>query len=51
MAEKLLTVTETIEKVKEDMCSNYCKLPEKYTEEEWEALDYAPCEDCPLGRL
>ena len=32
-------------------CSDYCKIPEQYTEEEWEEMDYAPCEGCPMSWL
>ena len=45
---------ETIEKVMNEMCDNYCKYPEKYTKEEWDEIafnDDSPCINCPLTRL
>lgn len=52
-----MTVTQQLEKVKEDICDNYCKYPEKYLEkikdpdkamnEMWEHI----CENCPLNKL
>lgn len=51
-----MSVTELIEKVKEDMCNDYCKysnapIPEGKTED-WLYEDKdSPCNDCPLNRL
>lgn len=33
-----------------DICDNYCKYPERYTEDEEEQL-LKHCEDCPLNML
>lgn len=51
-----MTITEQIEKIKEDICDGYCKYPEqtrkehKDAEEAYEAL-LEKCGHCPLCRL
>lgn len=49
-----LSVTEQIERIKEDMCDNYCKMPYKYSAGEWLEICFSeesPCIDCPLNKL
>lgn len=51
-----MSVTELIEKVKEDMCNGYCKysnapIPEGKTEDWLYEDEDSPCNDCPLNRL
>lgn len=51
-----MTVTESIEKIKEKMCDDYCKyrnmpIPEG-KEEDWMLTDEeSPCFNCPLNEL
>ena len=43
-----------IEDIKKDMCDNYCKMPYRYSANEWEEIVYSddsPCNNCPLNRL
>lgn len=55
---KTMTVTEIIEKVRADICDNYCKWPEKYgvtgdgsdPEREEQLMD-EKCDECPLDLL
>ena len=38
----------------EEMCENYCKMPFKYSENEWEDIrfsDKSPCLNCPFDKL
>lgn len=49
-----VSITEIIEDVKADMCDNYCKIPYKYSANEWEEICFSkdsPCNNCPLDRL
>ena len=47
------TVREQIQKVIDDMCSNYCKWPNEWNEEEqgMELCESDTCTNCPLNRL
>lgn len=45
------TLPQRLQSIADKFCSDYCKIPEQYTEEEWEALNYSPCEGCPLNWL
>lgn len=47
------TVSEILEEVKNVMCSNYCKWPDQWDEEEeeMELFDSYQCKNCPLNRL
>ena len=50
------SITETIEEVKEDMCSHYCRypfepIPEGRTEDWLLEDEDSPCQKCPLNRL
>lgn len=51
MAKENKSITDIIEEVKEDICSNYCKHPEKYEPDEWDNVFEEVCKDCPLDRL
>lgn len=47
-----ITVTDILEQVKESICDNYCKFPERYNEnEDWDRLYREICDACPLNRL
>ena len=43
------TVTTMIEKIKEEMCDNYCKWHDKAREDA--ALSREHCDECPLDLL
>lgn len=47
------SVTEILEEVREDICTNYCKYPAVYGEgdSEFDRLMHERCESCPLNRL
>lgn len=45
------SVTDIIREVVDEMCTNYCKFPEKYTSDEWEEKYEEICAYCPLNRL
>lgn len=51
------TITKQIEKIKEDICDNYCKFHEQYQftdpddEEAFEQMLRSHCESCPLNKL
>lgn len=47
------TVREQIQKVIDDMCSNYCKWPNEWDEEEqgMELCESDICSNCPLNKL
>jgi len=52
--EKPVTIAEQIENIIEEMCDKYCKIPYKYSANEWEDIkgtDECPCNNCPLNRL
>lgn len=49
--EETKTVTGVIEEVREAVCSNICKFPDRYTPDEWEQVFETVCRDCPLNRL
>ena len=52
--EELMSVTEIIEEVKEQMCNDYCRYPREWDEEEHDGLelyDSDVCANCPLNRL
>ena len=48
-----MTITEQIEAVLNDMCSNYCKWPDLWDEEKegCELSESDHCMNCPLNRL
>ena len=48
-----MSITETIEDVKEDICNNYCKYPGTWDEkkEGCELCESDVCKNCPLNRL
>ena len=49
-----VSIADQIEDIKEDMCDNYCKMPYKYSSNEWAEIAYSdesPCLHCPLNRL
>lgn len=51
---KPVSIAEQIEDIKKDMCDNYCKMPYRYSANEWEEIVYSddsPCNNCPLNRL
>ena len=45
------TLPQRLQDIADCFCSNYCKYPAMYTDEEWEKLDYQPCEGCPMSWL
>lgn len=51
-----MTLTDYIEKVKEEMCDGYCKYPNQEPpagkDEDWLYEDAdSPCSNCPLNKL
>jgi hypothetical protein len=52
---EFMSITEQIEKVKEEMCSSYCKYPDQEIPEgkteDWLFEEGSPCENCPLNKL
>lgn len=51
---KPVSIAEQIENIKEEMCDNYCKMPYRYSSNEWVEVAYSkdsPCISCPLNRL
>lgn len=48
-----MSITETIEEVKYQICNDYCKYPNEWNEEEQgqELCDSEVCAACPLNRL
>ena len=53
---KAKTLTEQLEEVKEEMCTNYCKYPNQpipagKTEDWLFDDDDSPCNKCPLNKL
>lgn len=49
MSEKV-TINGLLNKLAADICDNYCKYQERYSEDEEEQL-LKHCEDCPLNVL
>lgn len=50
----VVSITEQIESIKQEMCDNYCKVPYKYSPNEWDEIAFSeesPCLYCPLCRL
>ena len=47
------TITKQMEKIVEDVCSNYCKYPETWDEEKegMELCESEVCGNCPLNKL
>lgn len=43
------TITQILEEVKEEVCTNICRYPFEY--EDFERMLAEKCEDCPLDRL
>ena len=51
---KAVSIAEQIENIKEEMCDNYCKMPYRYSANEWEEVFCSadsPCNNCPLNKL
>ena len=49
-----MTVTETIEEVKTDICNDYCRYPREYDPDEHDGIELWNtdiCGNCPLNRL
>ena len=49
-----MTVCEQIEKIKEQICDNYCKYPEQFKKGKIEDIDELVntiCKNCPLLKL
>ncbi len=51
-----MTITQQIERIKEEICNKYCKWPEKEPPEgkteEWLYEDEdGPCNSCPFNQL
>lgn len=49
-----LSIADIVEDVKKDICDNYCKMPYKYSEAQWDEIfgtEACPCWNCPLNRL
>ena len=51
MSELILISEENLEKIKEEICEEYCKIPGQYESEDWEANMETYCKNCPLDRL
>lgn len=50
----VVSITKQIESICDEMCKNYCKMPYKYSANEWEEIQFSedsPCNNCPLSRL
>ena len=50
----ILSISAQLDIIKEEMCDNYCKIPFKYSVNEWEKLrdtEQCPCRACPLNGL
>ena len=45
------SVTDIIEEVRDEMCTHYCKWPEKWDSSQGEICDSEMCNNCPLNRL
>jgi len=51
---KGMSATNIIEYVRETMCTEYCKIPYKYSQNEWDDMlnnGCGPCMSCPLNLL
>ena len=52
-----MNVVETLTKLCEEMCDNYCKFPDQYyakykdSDEAIDMLLKEKCEDCPLSKI
>ena len=51
--QKMITITEQLEEIKEQVCTQLCKWPNIWDEEEegMELVDSEHCKECPLNRL
>ena len=49
--ERVKTVTDILEEVKQEMCDDYCKYPTIVNDREDLFADDSPCMKCPLTRL
>ena len=49
--ERVKTVTDILEEVKQEMCDGYCKYPTQVDSREDLFADDSPCMGCPLTRL
>lgn len=45
------TVTEIIDDVETEICDNYCKYSDMYSDEEYDKMIEEVCDSCPLKRL
>jgi Pyruvate/2-oxoacid:ferredoxin oxidoreductase delta subunit len=47
------TITEQLEEIKEQVCTQLCKWPNIWDEEEegMELIDSEHCKECPLNRM
>lgn len=49
--ERVKTVTDILEEVKQEMCDDYCKYPTIVNDREDLFADNSPCTECPLTKL
>ena len=49
--ERVKTVTDILEEVKQEMCDGYCKHPTQVDSREDLFADDSPCMECPLTKL
>lgn len=49
----MMSITEIIEEVKEQICNDYCRYPREWDEEEQgcDLSESETCANCPLNRL
>ena len=48
---KQKTISEQMEEIKEEMCSEFCKYPIIWDQRDGELSDSYYCQNCPLNRL
>lgn len=52
-----MSITETLNKISEEMCNKYCKFPEQYysqtddVDAACEKMLKEKCENCPLNKI
>lgn len=51
MSEQPRTVAGLLSDIAADICNNYCKYPERYSEKEYERQLNEVCSSCPLNKL
>lgn len=49
--ERVKTITDILEEVKQEMCDGYCKYPTQVDNREDLFADDSPCMECPLTKL